>query len=43
MRQRDIALYLNLSHDNVRKRLQQGRDLLRGQLLQYLSGEYDTA
>jgi RNA polymerase sigma-70 factor (ECF subfamily) len=43
MRQRDIALYLNLSHDNVRKRLQQGRDILRGQLARYLSGEYDMA
>jgi len=42
MCQRDIALYLHLSHDNVRKRLQQGRDILRGQLAQYLSGEYGT-
>jgi RNA polymerase sigma factor (sigma-70 family) len=43
MRQRDIAAYLNLSHNNVRKRLQQGRDLLRGQLAQYLSGEQGAA
>jgi len=42
MNQRDIALYLNLSHDNVRKRLQQGRDILRGQLAQYLRGEQDS-
>lgn len=43
MRQREIAVYLNLSYDNVRKRLQQGRDILRGQLAQYLSGENDAA
>jgi RNA polymerase sigma-70 factor (ECF subfamily) len=42
MNQRDIALYLNLSHDNVRKRLQQGRDILRGQLVQYLRGEQNA-
>jgi RNA polymerase sigma factor (sigma-70 family) len=39
MSQREIALYLNLSHENVRKRLQQGRDLLRDQLRQYLQGD----
>jgi RNA polymerase sigma factor (sigma-70 family) len=42
MRQRDIAQYLNISHDNVRKRLQQARDILRGQLAPYLRGEHDT-
>lgn len=43
MQQREIAACLNLSYDNVRKRLQQGRDILRGQLAEYLSGENDAA
>lgn len=36
MSQRDIATHLNLSHDNVRKRLQHGRAMLKTQMAPYL-------
>jgi RNA polymerase sigma-70 factor (ECF subfamily) len=38
MSHRDIAVSLHLSHDNVRKRLQQARALLREQITAYLVG-----
>jgi RNA polymerase sigma-70 factor (ECF subfamily) len=43
MSQQDIARRLNLSHANVRKRLQHARALLRSRLTLYLQGDTGAA
>lgn len=43
MSYQDIAQQLALSHDNVRKRVQQARGILQKQLHKYLSGVDDSA